>query len=480
MRHPSRLKALSGFTLVELLVVILIIAILMAVAAPSFLGQTKKAQDSVAKQELTISWKAAIANAVNNPAGQGHYFGASTLAGPGSDPDSIKASEPELTVSKGNYSDASSSASPSHIFVSPGSSADEYIAFDHSDSGTVWCILAPSGGQQTIVDTGCPGSAKSPVLKDPLQPPAGTPAVGKNLVISSIWTTDSPLTTVQIKWMSCGSNPTVLSTDTYASADGPIDPESVSDSYTIMPADIGSQIKAVITVTSADGSTTEASGCTDPVPAPEPGTSCVPTLDNPGGVAGPEDLSYALFPGYNATLLNVHFSGCSDLSYTYRWYVIRDGGQHLISGASGAAYNIPQNTNVIGENLTADVTAHSSTGSAIDTGVSPSLVQNPAPVSTGPPGLSGDGPSYTISNGPWKTDPSPYNPTSYNHGWCPAGHDGVCLDGLINIGSGVSFSGATIPGTHCVMAYVQGVNYLGQESAWISIPGPACYAIPTP
>lgn len=41
-----------GFTLIELMIVVLIVAVLVAIAIPTFLGQRKEAEDSAAKSNL--------------------------------------------------------------------------------------------------------------------------------------------------------------------------------------------------------------------------------------------------------------------------------------------------------------------------------------------------------------------------------------------------------------------------------------------
>lgn len=59
-RFTNRLrKPEGGFTLVELMVVVMIIAILMAIAIPTFLNSRKRAQDSAAKSNVRNALAAA-------------------------------------------------------------------------------------------------------------------------------------------------------------------------------------------------------------------------------------------------------------------------------------------------------------------------------------------------------------------------------------------------------------------------------------
>ena len=56
----------KGFTIVELVIVIAVIAILAAVMIPTFSGIVAKAQMSAATQEITAAYKEAYANALGD------------------------------------------------------------------------------------------------------------------------------------------------------------------------------------------------------------------------------------------------------------------------------------------------------------------------------------------------------------------------------------------------------------------------------
>jgi type IV pilus assembly protein PilA len=83
----SRLGNEEGFTLVELMVVVLIIAILVAIAIPTFLGARESAQDRAAQSDLRNALTAEKVFYVDN-----EFYTADTAAG-----GALETIEPSIT-----------------------------------------------------------------------------------------------------------------------------------------------------------------------------------------------------------------------------------------------------------------------------------------------------------------------------------------------------------------------------------------------
>jgi type IV pilus assembly protein PilA len=125
----------DGFTLVELLVVIIIIGILAAIAIPVFLNQRKKGYDAEAKSDLRD-----LAGFEEIYLSDTNTYG--TIA-------QIQALEPRLNVSHG----------VTLSVVSFSTLAGYCLSARHVGSGVTWFYDSQSGGLQPSGTSACPVTA---------------------------------------------------------------------------------------------------------------------------------------------------------------------------------------------------------------------------------------------------------------------------------------------------------------------------------
>jgi type IV pilus assembly protein PilA len=133
----ERMGREEGFTLVELLVVMLILGLLAAIAIPSFFNQRDKARDADAKAAVRTSETAMETYATDH---NGAYTGA--------DPAALQAIESTLNGA---------------ALTTPAVAADSYTVSVTSDTGNVFSISRAANGISTLTCTttgnaGCPSS----------------------------------------------------------------------------------------------------------------------------------------------------------------------------------------------------------------------------------------------------------------------------------------------------------------------------------
>jgi type IV pilus assembly protein PilA len=115
----------KGFTLIELMVVVLIIAILIAIAIPTFLGARTRAQDRAAQSSLRNTVTGAKALFTDNE----DYNAADDAA--------LASAEPSLTFVEGNVA----SDDPLEVSVTEGASvSEEFHSAVLSKSGSCWLV----------------------------------------------------------------------------------------------------------------------------------------------------------------------------------------------------------------------------------------------------------------------------------------------------------------------------------------------------
>jgi type IV pilus assembly protein PilA len=183
----------EGFTLIELMVVLLIIAILLAIAIPTFLGARNTANARSGQENLRNALTAEQSNWTSN---QTFDVGLSTL-------------EPSLTwgtatittkggnaVAVGLYNYANATTQPTAVTppVSNTNTADGVVLWDYAKDGNCYAIYASDNATASFTSyayylptTGTGAGCAAPSTLPTAAPTAGTQAASAAAAAAPVW-----------------------------------------------------------------------------------------------------------------------------------------------------------------------------------------------------------------------------------------------------------------------------------------------------
>lgn len=399
-----RLRSTRAFTLIELLIVILIVGILIAVAAPSFLGQTDKAHDSAAKQYLTIAYKAAKLSTVEEPY-SGDYGDATQIAQaindsepglnayPGTCPTDTTLSQTDIVVDDGTF-DHDNNSGTAEIPTTGGSN----LTICNDPVHKVWTlkvrnhVLMPF--ESVVVELGgsIPMASAAPVV-------SGAPQVGQVLM-----TTDGTwanATSYDYQWQRCDAAGTNCA-DIASSA---------SSSYIVQAADEGQTLRSKVTAHGTGGDAVATSSATTTVLPAAPVASSASSLS--GDAREGETLTAS--PG----------SWSGSPSFAYSWLRCTDDVDATwvddcttITSADATDANATYTLVAadVGSYIRARVEGENAGGSFYQNTAATSQVESGVPVNTALPQVTGTarvGQTLTSTSGTWTSNPAP----TYSYQW---------------------------------------------------------------